>query len=119
MAPDNDIMIGGQPKLAGNDLGLGAVRIVDEPEFLWHPVVKGTMNPPDEIDRSRARQFPTQTETINHPLNFDMGLGLQGERAAFGINLGSGQCTLDISRSGVVAFDQVRVVRIHDAHEIG
>ncbi|WP_287296654.1 hypothetical protein [Mesorhizobium sp.] len=119
MAANNNIMLWRRPELARHDLGPGAVGFVDEPEFLRHLVVEDAMNPPDEIDRSRARQLPTQTEAVNHPLNFDMRLGLQGERSAFRVNLGSGQCTLDVPRSGFVTFDQIRIVRIHDAHEIG
>jgi hypothetical protein len=76
MAADNDVMIGGQPELAGHDLGFHAARFVDEPEFLRHLVVEGTMNPTDEIDRGRDWQLPAQPEAVNHPLNFDMGLGL-------------------------------------------
>jgi hypothetical protein len=77
------------------------------------------MDPPNEIDRSRARQLAAQPEAVNHPLNFNMGLRLQGEGTTFGIYLGASQCALDISRSGVVAFDQIRIVRIHDSYEIG
>ncbi len=56
---------------------------------------------------------------INPVLDDHMSPGFEGKRAGRLFQLGPGEGALDIPRSGVVPLDQVRVIAVHDPHQIG
>ena len=61
-----------------------------------------------------------EAAAVDPALDVDMRFGLQLEIAFFGVlAVVALEGALDLDRVGVVAFDQVAVVAVHRAHEIG
>ena len=56
---------------------------------------------------------------VDLALHHHVGLGLKCKRASLRLQLGAGKGTLDVFRPGVVPFNQIRVVGIHHANEVG
>ena len=56
---------------------------------------------------------------VDAPLNDDVRPGLKGERASFFLKRGASQRPFDVAGARVVSFDQIGVVAVHHADEIG
>ncbi len=80
--------------------------------------VEFAMEPENEIDGSRLRQAIFQRHRIDFGLHAHMGGGLDLQVAPRLVVVEIAvDGARDIARPGVMAFDQVAVVGVHDPHE--
>lgn len=56
---------------------------------------------------------------VDFPLHLHMGFRFEREGAPLRLDFCACQCSFDIFRSSVVAFDEVAVVTVHHADEVG
>ena len=119
MAPDRNFPIVILAHASRNDGFLCAVGMFDDPKLIRHLVVEALMDPSQEFDGCGAGQGAYAMHLIDGPLNDDVRSGLKGERAGFFLKLGTSQRPFDVAGARIVSFDQVGVLAVHHADEIG
>jgi hypothetical protein len=78
------------------------------------------MQPEDKFHRGRSGKYALTCLTVNFTLHSYMRRGLQLEVTTLFIYIQlSSERALDVPRSSVMTLDQVAVIGIHDAHEVG
>jgi hypothetical protein len=81
--------------------------------------VKLPMQPLNEVDGCGLRQVAFNRPAINFCLHADVSGSLDLKIPASFVPVEfTGEGTLDVARTGIVAFNEIAVVRVHDAHEI-
>ena len=115
MLPHPDIPV---PQLSRNHSeALAAVGVLHPQKILRQPLAEAAMNFPDRILRYCA---PRHASRIDPFLNRDMRFGFELQVAlARVVAVIVLQRPLDIDRVRVVTFDEIAVVAIHGAHEVG
>src|SRR5690606_24886720 len=77
-----------------------------------------SMYPCDEVHGGWRRQPALDIHPVDLSLDSHMRHRLQGERSGGFLQLRAGECVLDIPWPGIVTFDQVRIVAVHDPYEV-
>jgi hypothetical protein len=119
VAPNGDILLGAISPFARSHAETTSVAR-DMKERIRRVTVEVSMEPTNEVDRSRLWRQVRSREVIDLFLNPHMRRGFGLEIASFHVRIEiPRQRALDIVWPGVVAFDQVAVVGVHQPHEIG
>lgn len=119
MPPHGYLVFGTGSPLPGHH-DEGAADAFDAQHGFVRVAIKFLMQPPDEIHGSGLGQPVLRRHPVYLFLDPDMGCGFALEIAAARVRVElAGEGAFDVARAGVVAFDEIAVVGVHDAHEIG
>ncbi len=119
MPPDSHFWVSFLTHAPRNDRLLCFIGMFYYPKLVGHLVVESLVNPGQEFDGCGPRQGAIAVHVVDGTLNDDMRARLQGKRAGLLFEFGAGQRPLNIARSGVVPFEQVRLVAVYHADEVG
>lgn len=118
MSADLDVLLLPSPPFAGRHNK--AVVVTDNRQHLYCcAIIKGAVKIADEFYRCRIRQHPCRLSLVDLLLNTIVGDGFDLEVAPIVLGLNSLQGLLDLTWPGVVAFDQITIVGVHDPDGAG
>lgn len=119
MATDRNLVFGGGALGAGVHAH-GPSRSLKHEHGLGGACVECAMQPANEIQRGGFREFAGRVPPVDFALDPDVRPRFQLQVAPIldRVEL-VGECVFDLARRGVVAFDAVGVVAVHDPHQVG
>ncbi|MBB4199548.1 hypothetical protein GGD83_003368 [Rhodoblastus sphagnicola] len=118
MTVDLRVLPSPSPKRPGPDWTDDAVGRRHNPKFLRHCLIRGAMNPADELDRDRRRQCARQVEFVDPAMRQHMR-ALRTPKGDARVRLKPQPMRVRYPGPRVAPLDQIRIVAIHDANEIG
>lgn len=119
MSADCDIVNRNTTKLPGHKL-ISARLVLDSEHTFRCTIIKGSVQPENELAGRRLSELTGNELRVKLSLHLDMRSRLDLEVASRVVIVEIAlQCPFDIGRSCVVPFDQVAVVAVHHADEIG
>ena len=119
MATHRHVMLLARPPLSGHHDQVTPFA-VDSKHLFGSVAIELPVQPLYEVHRRRLGQAAVGCHSVYLELDAHMGCGLELQIAPAGIFIEvAGKRALDVSRARVMTLDEIAVVGVHDAHEVG